>query len=129
MSSTVLDGHTHKLSLYRYGGTGGPLVFGAGTVQWAWGLDDQHFGNAGSGVSQDMQQATINLFADMGAQPGSMQSNLTAATASTDFTPPASVITSPVNGSTMPINTTVTITGTATDAGNRYGHRRAWKYR
>lgn len=61
MSSTVLDGHTHKLSLYRYGGTGGPLVFGAGTVQWAWGLDDQHFGNAGSGVSQDMQQATVNL--------------------------------------------------------------------
>ncbi len=119
MSSTTLNGHTHKLSLYRNGPGGGPgggpLVFGAGTVQWMWGLDDQHFGTT-TPVNQDMQQATVNLFADMGVQPGTLQSNLVAATASTDFTPPASTITSPANGSTVPINTTVTITGTATDA-------------
>src|ERR1700710_1475660 len=101
MSSTTLNGHTHKLSLYRYNGTGGPLVFGAGTVQWAWGLDANHFGGTGNAVSKDMQQATLNLFADMGVQPGSKQSDLTAATASTDFTAPVSVITSPINGSTI----------------------------
>ena len=121
MSNTLLDGHTHNLSLYRYGGTGGPLVFGSGTVQWCWGLDDQHFGGTGNQVSQDMQQATVNLFADMGVQPGSLQSNLVAAAASTDVTPPVSVITSPTNGSTVPITTSVTISGTASDVGGTVG--------
>jgi hypothetical protein len=117
MSSTTLNGHTNKLSLYRYGGTSsGPWVFGAGTVQWAWGLDNQHFGGTNL-VSTDMQQATVNLFADMGVQPGSLQSGLVAATGSTDVTPPISVITSPANGASIPINSTVTITGTATDVG------------
>ena len=31
---------THSLTLYR--GASGALVFGSGTVQWSWGLDDQH---------------------------------------------------------------------------------------
>ena len=31
---------THHLTLYRH--ASGALVFGAGTVQWSWGLDDQH---------------------------------------------------------------------------------------
>ena len=35
-----------------------------------------------------MQQATVNLFADMGAQPTTLMSGLTAATASTDTTAP-----------------------------------------
>ena len=42
-----------------------------------------------------MQQATVNLFADMGAQPDSLISGLVAATASTDTTAPTSTITSP----------------------------------
>ena len=33
-----------------------------------------------------MQQATVNLFADMGAQPATLMSGLTPATASTDTT-------------------------------------------
>ena len=46
----------------------GALVFGAGTVQWAWGLDDNHDrGSAPPDVR--MQQATVNLLADMGVQP------------------------------------------------------------
>jgi Domain of unknown function (DUF4082)/Bacterial Ig domain len=117
LSSTSLNGHTHKLSLYRNGGTGGPLVFGAGTVQWAWALDDQHFGGVGNAVDKDLQQATVNLFADMGVQPGTLQSDLLAATQSADVTPPASIITAPVNGSSHPAGTTITITGTATDVG------------
>ena len=35
-----------------------------------------------------MQQATVNLFADMGVQPATLQAGLVAATASTDTTPP-----------------------------------------
>ena len=45
-----------------------------------------------------MQQATVNLFADMGAQPYALISGLTAATASTDTTAPTSTITSPASG-------------------------------
>ena len=33
---------THHLTLYR--APSGALVFGAGTVQWAWGLDNNHAG-------------------------------------------------------------------------------------
>ena len=54
-------------------------MFGAGTVQWAWGLDANHDrGSAAADVR--MQQATVNLFADMGAQPATLQSGLVAAT-------------------------------------------------
>ena len=68
LSSTNLDGQTHHLSLYR--ADSGALVFGAGTVQWSWGLDGHH--DRGSDAPDaSMQQATVNLFADMGVQPGS----------------------------------------------------------
>jgi len=113
MSNTSLDGHTHKLSLYR--STGGGLVFGAGTVQWAWGLDKNH-DNGSANADPAMQQATINLLADMGAQPGTLQSGLTAAAASTDVTAPVTSITSPANGASLPENNLITITGTAVDA-------------
>ncbi|MEJ0083006.1 MAG: N,N-dimethylformamidase beta subunit family domain-containing protein [Puia sp.] len=71
MSSTTLDGRIHNLSLYK-DVTSKALVFGAGTVQWAWGLDANHDINElsnGGAADQNMQQATINLLADMGAQP------------------------------------------------------------
>src|SRR5207302_1760371 len=39
--STYGDGTArHDLTLYRH--PSGALVFGAGTVQWSWGLDGQH---------------------------------------------------------------------------------------
>jgi hypothetical protein len=108
---------THSLHLYR-NPTSKALVFGAGTVQWSWGLDGHHDNNgAYSTTDVNMQQATVNLFADMGAQPGSLQSGLVAAVASTDTTPPTSVITAPANGKTFLTGAPVTITGTATDAG------------
>lgn len=114
MSSTVFNGHTHKLSLYRH--SSGALVFGAGTVQWAWGLDDKHDrGNLPADVR--MQQATINLLADMGVQPVTLQPGLTPATASTDHTAPVAVITTPGDGSSYQSGSNVTISGTATDAG------------
>jgi hypothetical protein len=105
---------THNLTLYR--APSGALVFGAGTVQWSWGLDSVH--DRGSGAaSTPMRQATVNLFADMGAQPGTLQSGLTAATASTDTTGPSAVITSPAAGASVQAGSPVTIAGTATDTG------------
>src|SRR5690606_21651525 len=81
MSSTMVGNLNHKLSLYRH--SSGAWVFGAGTVQWSWGLDGEHLGGPNV-VSSDMQQATVNLFADMGVQPATLQGGLTPATMSTD---------------------------------------------
>ena len=64
-------------------------------------------------TSTDMQQATLNVLADMGAQPVTRQSGLVAATASTDSLPPAAVITSPANGGSVTIGSPITVTGTA----------------
>jgi hypothetical protein len=64
-----------------------------------------------------MQQATVNLFADMGVQPTTLQAGLTAATGSADTSPPSSTITAPTAGSNMAPGTAVSITGTAADAG------------
>ena len=113
LSDTTVGGKIHKMSLYR--ATSGALVFGAGTVQWSWGLDGTH-DRGGSTPDSRMQQATVNLFADMGVQPASLQSGLTAATASTDSTAPTVTITSPANGATVP-GGNITVTGTASDTG------------
>ena len=40
LSDTTAGGKNHKMSLYR--APSGALVFGAGTVQWSWGLDGTH---------------------------------------------------------------------------------------
>jgi hypothetical protein len=64
---------SHSLTLYR--APSGALVFGAGTVQWAWGLDTLHDRDP-STVSRPMQQATLNLLADMHVQPATRQSDL-----------------------------------------------------
>ncbi len=108
---------THHLTLYR--AASGALVFGAGTVQWSWGLDNgTGSGNSGGPVDPTMQQATVNLFADMGnVQPATLMVGLTPATQTTDTSPPTATITSPSQGATFPDGTAVTISGTATDAG------------
>jgi hypothetical protein len=105
---------THYLTLYRH--TSGALVFGAGTTRWSWGLDDNHDGG-GTPVDARMRQATVNLFADMGAQPGSLQPGLVAAAASTDALAPTATIVEPAELATVPGRGTVVFSGTATDAG------------
>src|SRR5262249_20324830 len=105
---------THKITLYR--APSGALVFGAGTVQWSWGLDGNHIDGV-STPDASMRQATVNLFADMGVQAGSLQAGLVQTTRSTDLTRPTSVITSPAGGAGFQAGVPVTITGTATDAG------------
>jgi hypothetical protein len=112
---------THNLTLYR--APSGALVFGAGTVFWSFGLDTVHdYTSSDPSMapvpeSRDAQQATVNLFADMGVQPQTLQANLVAATASTDTTPPTTVITAPANGASVVQQSMVAITGTATDVG------------
>jgi hypothetical protein len=105
---------THEMTLYR--ADSGALVFGAGTIQFSWALDSYHDGPAAN-TDRALQQATINLFADMGVQPGNLQSGLVRATMSTDFTKPTSVITSPPTGTVVSPNTAITISGTAQDGG------------
>jgi VCBS repeat-containing protein len=109
----------HSLTLYRH--SSGALVFGAGTVQWSWGLDDKHDRSTGSTVDARMQQATVNLLADMGVQPGSLQTNLVQATASNDITAPTAVVTAPIAGASVPLGSSVTVTGTASDTGGSVG--------
>jgi hypothetical protein len=109
---------THSLTLYRH--ASGARVFGAGTIQWSWGLDATH-DNAGTPTDQRMRQATVNLLADMGAQPATLQAPLVAAVASTDTTPPTSTITSPAAGASLPAGQAVTLSGTASDSGGVVG--------
>ena len=113
--NTVAAGTTtHHVTMYR--AASGALVFSAGSVQWAWGLDQTHDG-AGAPADSRMQQATVNLLADMGAQPLTLMAGLTAATASTDTTAPTATITSPAAGAAIANGTLVTATGTAADVG------------
>ncbi len=136
---------THHLTLYRHqspksaqqvsnkegGSPRGALVFGAGTVQWSWGLDAHHDTETGipperantsstrvgvdpSGPDRNIQQATVNLFADMGVRPQTLQEDLTPASASTDEQPPTSTVLVPADSATLSLDTLV-ISGTAQD--------------
>ena len=107
----------HHMMLYR--AASGALVFGSGTMQLAWALDSNHdnVSSPNPAVDQRMQQATINLFADMGVQPTTLMAGLVAATKSTDTFAPTSTITFPLAGAVISAGTAVTITGTAADTG------------
>ena len=108
---------THNLVMYR-DPTSGALVFGAGTVFWSWGLSQQGVSGFGSPLAPDpnVQQAMVNLFADMGVQPQTLQASLVIASASTDHTSPTSRISS-VSTTTPVEGQLVTVTGTAQDIG------------
>ena len=102
----------HSLTMYR--AESGALVFGAGTVFWSWGLDDQHEG-AATPEDQNVKQAMVNMFADMGIQPGTLDASLVMATQSTDTVKPTATITP--FGSHFVEGQKVTISGTAQDFG------------
>jgi hypothetical protein len=130
---TVYDSGTatHHLTLYRH--ASGALVFGAGTVQWSWGLDAHHDCDTGvpaeransdstrvgvdpNGPDRNVRQATVNLFADMGVQPATLQEDLTLAEASTDTIPPSSTIEAPARDAALSVGP-ITISGRAIDTG------------
>ncbi len=104
------DGITHNMTLYR--AASGALVFGAGTIQWSWGLDTESPAN--NTPDTNMQQATVNLFADMDVQPATRMSTLQPASKSTDTTPPTSTLNAPA---TVADGAVITLSGTATDGG------------
>src|SRR5262249_27018246 len=114
---------THSLTVYRKNtvdalGAHSALVFGAGTVQWSWGLDNVH--DRGTSIPDpSIRQATVNVLADMGAQPGTIQAGLVAAGSSTDTDLPAATITSPIDGATVEQGVRVTISGTAADVSGK----------
>lgn len=113
---------THHLMLYR--APSGALVFSSGTIDWSWGLNSYHdnlWSFQSPAPDPNMQQATVNLFADMGAQPATLQPGVVPATASSDVTPPVSTITFPTAGSTINTGNAVTVTGTASDTGGVVG--------
>lgn len=116
-ANTTADGTTtHSLTLYK--APSGALVFGAGTVQWTWGLDDYHDTPYDEEPADArMQQAQVNLLADMGAQPTTLMSGLVATTKSADTTGPTLSITSPDAGAAEANGAQVKVAGTAEDAG------------
>lgn len=67
----------------------GSMLFNAGTIKWAWGLEwfEPNF---------YIQQITYNVLADMGAQPSTPDSTLVVDTSA----PPAAVVSSPLDRST-----------------------------
>ena len=122
---------THHLTMYKH--QSGALVFGAGTVQWAWGLDAHHDTDCGvppdianfdstrvgvdlSGPDRTVQQATVNLFADMGVQPETLLETLVRAHASVDTDPPRSHIVAPSDQQRLSMTGT-TISGTSSKNG------------
>ncbi|MDT8857835.1 DUF4082 domain-containing protein [Paracoccaceae bacterium Fryx2] len=117
--NTVLPGSaTHNLSIYR--APSGALVFGAGTVFWSWGLSNAHDSSPYSAqiANLDIQQFTVNMFADMGIQPGVtdavlMLQGLIRATQSLDLV--AATTTLVDIPDTVAALSTVVISGTATD--------------
>jgi hypothetical protein len=105
---------THALTYYR-DQIRGALVFGAGTVQWSWGLDDQHAFQTTTPTSDvRIKQATVNLLADMGVQPATLQAGLVAAAASADTTAPTVNITS---APPTTVGNSYTFSGTVADNG------------
>jgi N,N-dimethylformamidase beta subunit-like protein/uncharacterized protein DUF4082/Big-like domain-containing protein len=110
---------THSLVEYR-DPTSGALVFGAGTVFWSWGLSNQSYADTLGDIplppDPNVQQAMVNVFADMGVQPSTLQATLAIASQTTDHTPPTSTISS-VSTTTPVEGQLVTVTGTAHDVG------------
>ncbi|MDR6322064.1 DUF4082 domain-containing protein [Actinoplanes couchii] len=113
-NTTATGTTTHHLTMYK--AASGALVFGAGTVQWAWGLDEKHDGVV-EPADPRIQQATLNILADMGAQPATLMGTLHATTESADTLPPTATVTSPANNTRVANGAQVTLQGTATDAG------------
>jgi len=120
LSTTMFNGRTHHLSLYR-DKTSHALVFGAGSIQFTWGLDATHDYTDGydeSVANPATQQFVVNLLAEMGVSANTLMPGLTAVTAFGDQTAPTTTITQPANNADFQPNQQVVFSGTSTDAGN-----------
>ena len=112
LSNTNVGGFVHKVSMFKY--SSGALIFASGSIQWSWGLDGIH--DRGSSIPDiRMQQATVNLFADMAIKPASLQADLLYTTLPPDNVAPKSVITTNFTGDLPSIGKSYLISGTASD--------------
>ncbi len=115
-NTTAVGTTTHHVTMYR--APSKALVFSAGSIQWSWGLDAEHDSPyAPEPADRRMQQAQVNLLADMSAQPTTLDSTLTLATKSTDLVGPTVAVAAPASGASIAHGTQTTVTGTATDTG------------
>jgi hypothetical protein len=112
---------THHLTMHR--NVNGALVFSAGTIQWSWALAESRPYVTDTGmtvplpvsISTPLQQATINILADMGAIPVTRDSHLADVSPTSDTVLPQIVSVS--NPNNVAIGSDVLIQGTAVDAG------------
>jgi hypothetical protein len=107
---------THAMTIYRH--SSGALVFSAGTIFYSWGLDGHHdYSSISSATDVAMQQATVNLFSDMGVEAGSLQSGLVPGGGAPpdpgDQVAPTVSISGP--GANTTVSGTVTVSATAND--------------
>ncbi len=65
-AATPPPGQSDEVGAAEYRAKSGAYVFASGTMQWSYGLD----------VDPSINQATYNILAEMGAQPGTPESNL-----------------------------------------------------
>jgi hypothetical protein len=91
---------THHLTLYQ--AESGAWVFNAGTAEWSWGLDSHHTNIGGNPYHDEtvrigvdprapdirIQQACVNLLADMGALPATLEPGLVPSTNSSETAQP-----------------------------------------
>ena len=113
-TKSVAGEATHNITLYR-SAESGALVFGAGTVYWSFGLAGDMDVGTGETASAVIQQAMVNLFAEMGVQPESLQSGLVLATASNDSAAPTATLAIDGGVNTVEVGQVVVIKGIATD--------------
>ena len=120
-----------------YRSSSGSLVFGAGTVQWSWGLDPYRDTETGvpperanptnirvgrdqMGAERDIQQATLNLFMDMGVEANVEElGDQLVKPSGMDMTssPPSIAVTSPTEATTFSSSLTVTGPASKSDDG------------
>jgi PKD repeat protein len=77
-ANTPPPGQSSLVAAVKYTAPSGALVFSAGTIQWSWGLAPHYLDRPGFDSYEDpavdssdprIQQATYNVFSDMGVQP------------------------------------------------------------
>lgn len=102
--SSLIKGNDSKASLRAaHPRVVSSLVFGAGTLQWSWALSDFRDGDYMK-PDVNLQQATLNVLADMRVLPRSFNSSngaLVFPTISSDKDPPESKILQPVCNTSM----------------------------
>ena len=114
---------THSLTLYRH--NSGALVFGAGTVQWAWGLDSDHdrVCRRRTRPIRPCSRRPSTCLPTWARSPASLQAGadptrpLVTSAQSSDIFAPTSTITSPAPNGSVESGDRTTISGTATDNG------------